>query len=48
MMAVVGLVKVVTAWITLVYEMIRIADRYTVECERKTEVKNSSKVFFFP
>lgn len=35
-MAALGLVKVVKVWINLVYEMIRIADMCTVECERKT------------
>lgn len=35
-MAALGLVKVAQVWINLVYAMIRIADRNTVECERKT------------
>lgn len=44
-MAALGLVKVVKVWINLVYETIRIADTCTVECERKTEVRNGCKVF---
>lgn len=44
-MAALELVKVVKVWINLVYVMIRIAGRNTVECEGKMEVKNGSKVF---